>query len=111
MRLSGSTGLDQSINYTGKIAIPQSLGKVSQLGTVDMNIGGTFTSPKVSIDMESLAKKAATNAIEKAGEKLVDKLLGGSTTKTEATDSTATEEKKDVKEQLLNKAINLLKKK
>ena len=111
MNLSGSTGLDQSINYTGKIAIPQSLGKVSQLGTVDMNIGGTFTSPKVSIDMESLAKKAATNAIEKAGEKLVDKLLGGSTTKTEATDSTATEEKKDVKEQLLNKAINLLKKK
>ena len=111
MNLSGSTGLDQSINYTGKIAIPQSLGKVSQLGTVDMNIGGTFTSPKVSIDMESLAKKAATNAIEKAGEKLVDKLLGGSTTKTETTDSTATEEKKDVKEQLLNKAINLLKKK
>ena len=45
-----------------KITIPASAGTVSQLGTVDMNIGGTFTSPKVSIDMESLAKQAAKRA-------------------------------------------------
>lgn len=104
MNLSGSTGLDQTIDYKGKITIPASAGTVSQLGTVDMNIGGTFTSPKVSIDMESLAKKAAATAVEK----LADKLLGTDSKETTA-DSTA--EKTDVKGKLLNKALDLLKKK
>ena len=111
MNLSGSTGLDQTIDYKGKITIPESAGKISQFGTVDMNIGGTFTSPKVSIDMESLAKKAASKAIEKVGEKVIDKLLGGSA----KSDSTSTDGKKDVKEQVkeqvINKALDLFKKK
>ncbi|MBE6303544.1 MAG: AsmA family protein [Bacteroidales bacterium] len=104
MNLSGSTGLDQSIDYKGEITIPASAGAVSQLGTVDMNIGGTFTSPKVSIDMESLAKKAASNAVEK----LANKLLGTDSEEA-STDSTAT--KTDTKSKLLNKALDLLKKK
>jgi hypothetical protein len=104
MNLSGSTGLDKSIDYKGKITIPASAGKVAQLGTVDMNIGGTFTSPKVSIDMESLAKKAATNAVEN----LANKLLGTGSKET-TTDSTATQT--DTKGKLLNKALDLLKKK
>ena len=104
MNLSGSTGLDKSIDYKGKITIPASAGKVAQLGTVDMNIGGTFTSPKVSIDMESLAKKAATNAVEN----IANKLLGKDSKET-TTDSTATQT--DTKGKLLNKALNLLKKK
>jgi hypothetical protein len=111
MNLSGSTGLDQTIDYKGKITIPESAGKISQFGTVDMNIGGTFTSPKVSIDMESLAKQAASKAIEKVGEKVIDKLLGGSA----KSDSTSTDTKKDVKEQVkeqvINKALDLFKKK
>ncbi|MBQ2367128.1 MAG: AsmA family protein [Bacteroidaceae bacterium] len=104
MNLSGSTGLDKSIDYKGKITIPASAGKVAQLGTVDMNIGGTFTSPKVSIDMESLAKKAATNAVEN----IANKLLGKDSKET-TTDSTATQT--DTKGKLLNKALDLLKKK
>ena len=104
MNLSGSTGLDKSIDYKGEITIPASAGKVAQLGTVDMNIGGTFTSPKVSIDMESLAKKAATNAVEN----LANKLLGKDSKET-TTDSTATQT--DTKGKLLNKALDLLKKK
>jgi hypothetical protein len=104
MNLSGSTGLDKSIDYKGKITIPASAGKVAQLGTVDMNIGGTFTSPKVNIDMESLAKKAATNAVEN----LANKLLGTGSKET-TTDSTATQT--DTKGKLLNKALDLLKKK
>ena len=108
MNLSGSTGLDQTIDLKGEITIPQSLGKVSQLGTVDMNIGGTFTSPKVSIDMASLAKKAASNAAEK----LVGKLLGTDSSTT-ATDSTATttDTKTEVTKQVINKALDLFKKK
>ena len=73
MNLSGTTGLDQTIDYKGKITLPASAGAVSKLGTVDMTIGGTFTSPKVSIDMESLAKQAA----QQAAKGLVDKLIGG----------------------------------
>ena len=104
MNLAGSTGLDKSIDYKGKITIPASAGKVAQLGTVDMNIGGTFTSPKVSIDMESLAKKAATNAVEN----IANKILGTDSNETTA-DSTATQT--TTKEKLLNKALDLLKKK
>ena len=63
MNLSGSTGLDQTIDYTGKITLPSG-GIGSALGTVDMTIGGTFTSPMVGIDMASLAKNAAEQALK-----------------------------------------------
>ena len=87
MNLSGSTGLDQTIDYKGKITIPESAGQVAKLGTVDMTIGGTFTSPKVGIDMESLAKQAA----KEVAKGLANKLLGGAQeSKAESADSTAT---------------------
>lgn len=109
MNLSGSTGLDQTIDYRGEITLPASVGKLSQLGTVDMTIGGTFTSPKVGIDMEALAKKAAAKAAEGA----IDKLLGGSK-KSADSDSTATESSTDKKAEavkgLLDKAKGLFKK-
>lgn len=111
MNLSGTTGLDQSIDYRGKITLPTSAGAVSKLGTVDMTIGGTFSSPKVGIDMESLAKQAAQQAVQSIGEKL----LGGKKSDTaagEAADSTATaEEKTDLKKEVVGTVLNLLKKK
>lgn len=93
MNLSGSTGLDQTIDYTGKITMPAD-GIVSKLGTVDMTIGGTFTSPKVGIDMASLARNAAEQALKGLGEKL-------------GNDSKGSEKKKSV----INKALDLFKKK
>lgn len=112
MNLSGSTGLDQSIDYKGSITIPTSVGKLSQLGTVDMNIKGTFTSPKVSIDMASLAKKAAAGIAENA----FNKLLGGSSASNgeEKNDSTATAQpttKEEITNKLINGALDLFKKK
>ncbi len=109
MNLSGSTGLDQTIDYKGEITIPTSVGKLSQLGTVDMLIGGTFTSPKVSIDMESLAKKAAAKAASSA----IDKLLGTSSESAsgEETTTESTDIKKEVADKLINKALDLFKKK
>ncbi len=101
MNLSGTTGLDQTIDYKGTIALPASAGAVAKLGTVDMTIGGTFTSPKVGIDMESLAKQAA----KQAATGLVDKLIGGSN-KTEVADSTATTDAEPTKQE---KAVNALK--
>lgn len=93
MNLSGSTGLDQTIDYTGKITMPAD-GIASKLGTVDMTIGGTFTSPKVGIDMASLARNAAEQALKGLGEKL-------------GSDFKGSEEKKSV----INKALDLFKKK
>lgn len=91
MNLSGSTGLDQTIDYTGKITMPAD-GIASKLGTVDMTIGGTFTSPKVGIDMASLARNAAEQALKGLGEKL-------------GNDSKGSEKKKSV----INKALDLFK--
>lgn len=107
MNLSGSTGLDQTIDYRGEITLPASVGKLSQLGTVDMTVGGTFTSPKVGIDMEALAKKAAAKAAEGA----IDKLLGGKSSGA-ASDTTksSAEKKVDVVKDVLGKAKDLFKK-
>ncbi|MBP3289901.1 MAG: AsmA family protein, partial [Alistipes sp.] len=123
MRLSGTTGLDKTIDYRGTITIPESAGNLAKLGTVDMTIGGTFTSPKVSIDMESLAKNAAKSALQDLG----SKLLGGkdesaqpaTETNGEAaantdTSAAATDDKaKKVEEtkKLVNAALDLFKKK
>ncbi len=93
MNLSGSTGLNQTIDYTGKITMPAD-GIASKLGTVDMTIGGTFTSPKVGIDMASLARNAAEQALKGLGEKL-------------GSDSKGSEEKQSV----IDKALDLFKKK
>lgn len=104
MKLSGSTGLDQTIDYKGEITIPASAGKLSEIGTVDMTIGGTFTSPKVGIDMALLAKKSVT----KAAEKVIDKLLGGKSNSNSESDTTTTQDKKkDVLKGLFNKAKDL----
>lgn len=93
MNLSGSTGLDQTIDYAGKITMPAD-GIASKLGTVDMTIGGTFTSPKVGIDMASLTRNAAEQALKGLGEKL-------------GNDSKGSEKKKSV----INKALDLFKRK
>ena len=104
MKLSGSTGLDQTIDYKGEITIPASAGKLSEIGTVDMTIGGTFTSLKVGIDMASLAKKSVT----KVAEKVIDKLLGGNSNSNSESDTTTTQDKKkDVLKGLFNKAKDL----
>lgn len=106
LNLSGSTGLDQTIDYSGKIKLPASAGNISKLMTLDLNIGGSFTSPKVSVDTKSMANQAieavADEAISKLGQKL-------------GLDSTATANKDSIKqkvtEKAAEKALDFLKKK
>lgn len=123
MRLSGTTGLDKTIDYRGTITIPESVGNLSKLGTVDMTIGGTFTSPKVGIDIESLAKNAAKSALQDLG----NKLLGDKATTTTDADEGATEnndqaeqsntadddkaQKVEGTKKLVNAALDMLRKK
>ena len=62
MNLAGSTGLDQTIDYTGKVSLPQNM-TGGMLSNVDLKIGGTFTSPKVTVDVKEAAKEAVTNVV------------------------------------------------
>ena len=114
MNLSGTTGLDQTIDYRGTITIPASAGVVSKLGTVDMTIGGTFTSPKVGIDLESLAKQAAQQAAKSALSTIGEKFgISGGTSNSESADSTATAPATNSEKaaNAIGKALDLLKKK
>jgi len=50
MNLGGTTGLDKTIAYLGKVQLPDNfnLGKFS---TVNVKIGGTFAKPKIQLDL------------------------------------------------------------
>lgn len=66
LNLSGSTGLDQTIDYTARVTLPEgSAGGI--LTAVDVGIGGSFSSPKITLDVKNAVKDTVSNAI---GEKL-----------------------------------------
>ena len=111
MNISGTTGLDQTIDYRGKITVPESVAKVSKVGTADLLIGGTFTSPKVSIDLASLAKEAAKEVAKDAAKDAVEKYLGVDVGNVLGGDSTMTKEekKKEATKQVLKAAKSLFK--
>lgn len=71
LSLSGTTGLDQTIDYTGRLKLPATAMGIS---TIDLTIGGRYSSPKISIDAQSMAKQAADAVAEKAVEAVSDKL-------------------------------------
>ncbi len=106
MNLSGTTGLDQTIDYSGKVKLPASAGSLSQLSTVDLKIGGSFTSPKVSLDTKSMASQAAAAVAAKAASEVAKK-LGLDSTVTANKDSLT----KKVTEKATEKALDFLKKK
>ncbi|MDR2844253.1 MAG: AsmA family protein [Candidatus Symbiothrix sp.] len=56
MNLEGSTGLDQSINYTAKINLAEQLTN-NYLKNVTVKIGGTFKSPKIVLDTKDVAEQ------------------------------------------------------
>ncbi|MDR0745990.1 MAG: AsmA family protein [Mediterranea sp.] len=105
LNLSGTTGLDQTIAYTGKVQLPASTG-IGKYTTIDLKINGSFNSPKVSVDMKSMAKQALDVVKDQALEKLGEK-LGLDSTQT----ANKEELKKQVKEKAIEKALDFLKKK
>lgn len=72
LNLSGSTGLDQTIDYKGKIQLPPSTG-IGKYTSFDLKIGGTFDSPKVSVDAASMAKQTVSTVTDQLFGKLGDK--------------------------------------
>lgn len=95
LNLSGTTGLDQTIDYSGKVKLPSSAGSIASLTTFDLKIGGTFTSPTVKVD----AKSMANQALQSVGEQVLDKLTNKSDTAS------------GKKENVVNKVLNIFKKK
>lgn len=62
MNLSGTMGLDQSLDYVAKVDLPDS--KVTNyVKDLNVKITGTWTSPKVSLDYANVASQAVDNVI------------------------------------------------
>ena len=69
VNLSGSTGLDQTIDYTAKVALPAgTTGGV--LESVNVKIGGTFSSPKITLGVKEAAEQAVKNVVNQQIQKL-----------------------------------------
>ena len=73
LNLSGTTGLDQTIDYAGRLQLPASSG--ATISYVDLKIGGKFNAPKITIDTQSIVRQATSAATSKAVE-AVGKQLG-----------------------------------
>jgi len=82
LTLGGATGLDKSIDYQGKVTLPDRL-KLGQFSTYNVNITGTFAKPKVALDLkgkitEVVAETAAkveaevTKKVDEAKEKALE---------------------------------------
>jgi hypothetical protein len=92
MEVSGSNGLDQSLDYDLKLQVPQSLigagndalaGLASKAGldlkaapqvALGLKVGGTVTSPSVSADIGSAASSVTTAATEAVKEAATQKV-------------------------------------
>lgn len=65
MKIGGSTGLDKSIAYAGTVQLPNKM-NLGQFSTVNLKIGGTFSKPKIEIDMASMLKSVVADSKAKA---------------------------------------------
>ena len=69
MTLSGSTGLDQTIDYMAKVTLPEGSLK-GVLSTVNVGIGGTFTKPEIKVGLKEAAQEAVKNVLDEQVQKL-----------------------------------------
>lgn len=74
MTLSGSTGLDQTIDYTAKVTLPEG-STTGLLSTINVGIGGSFSKPEIKLGL----KEAAQEAVKSAVNEQVQKLTGSET--------------------------------
>jgi len=98
MKLGGSTGLDKTIAYAGSVQMPDqfNLGKFSNL---NLKIGGTFSKPKVEVDVMSILNNVIGDS--KA------KVLGGVGTQVDAAKQNAIKAAQDQATQIRSEAKKL----
>ncbi len=69
MTLSGSTGLDQTIDYQANVTLPEgAAGGV--LSSVGVGIGGTFSKPEIKLGLKEAAQEAVKNVLDEQVQKL-----------------------------------------
>ena len=69
VNMSGSTGLDQTIDYTAKVSLPAgSTGGILQ--SINVGIGGTFSAPKITLGVKEAAQEAVKNVIDQQIQKI-----------------------------------------
>lgn len=73
LNVSGSSGLDETLDYVAKIQLPENVSKVVDL-IFDMNIGGTFSHPKITFGASSIKEQLTekvSEVVDKAKEKAI----------------------------------------
>jgi len=71
--LGGSTGIDKSIAYQGKVQLPDKL-NIGKLSTIGFKMGGTFQKPTIELDLKNTAKELISSAKEKAVQEVAKKV-------------------------------------
>lgn len=71
VNMSGTTGLDRTIDYTAKVTLPAGVGGV--LGAVNVGIGGTFSDPKITLGVQETVEEVVSNVVADQ----LDNLTGG----------------------------------
>ncbi len=61
LNLGGSTGLDQTIAYSGVVQLPDKF-HLGQFSTYNIKIGGTFQHPKIKLDLAGTVNNLLTNS-------------------------------------------------
>lgn len=78
LNIGGITGLDQTIDYAGKITLPSKL-NAGKLQSVSFTIGGTFSKPKIKLDVAStvsdalgISKDSLSNKVAETKQKAIE---------------------------------------
>ena len=69
LTLGGTTGLDQTIDYTMQVVLPEGAAK-GRLSTINAQIGGTFSDPKIQLGVQEAAEEVAKSVIDEQVQKL-----------------------------------------
>lgn len=62
IRLSGTTGLDQTIDYKARVSLPAGAAG-GMLTTLNVGIGGTFSDPKITLGVKDAAEEVLKNLV------------------------------------------------
>ncbi|MBP6635075.1 MAG: hypothetical protein KA177_04480 [Paludibacter sp.] len=73
LTLSGITGYDKTINYNGKIQLPDKY-KLGRLSIFNVSIGGTFSKPTVKVDLFNTVNEIVKETVEKVETAIVEKI-------------------------------------
>lgn len=73
MNLGGYTTLDKKLSYSGKVQLPDNL-NLGRLSTVGFTIGGTFSSPKVNVNVEDIVSDIVDDAKEQLKQEVTQKV-------------------------------------